>query len=86
MCLRGAGLISGPFILGRKAMLKVGDQITIGNQLVEITYVMNEKAYGYKVVEKPKKIEAPVEEAPVEVKEEAPVEEVKRPRRGRKKA
>ena len=62
-------------------MLKVGDQITIGNQLVEITYVMNEKAYGYKVVEKPKKVEAPVE-----VKEEAPVEEVKRPRRGRKKA
>ena len=65
-------------------MLKVGDQITIGNQLVEVTYVMNEKAFGYKVVEKPKKIEA--QEAPVEATEEAPVEEVKKPRRGRKKA
>ena len=59
-------------------MLKVGDQITIGNQLVEVTYVMNEKVFGYKAVEKPKKVEAPVEEAPVE--------EVKKPRRGRKKA
>ena len=67
-------------------MLKVGDQITIGNQLVEVTYVMNEKVFGYKEVEKPKKIEAPVEEVPVESKEEAPVEEVKKPRRGRKKA
>ena len=59
-------------------MLKVGDQITIGNQLVEVTYVMNEKVFGYKAVEKPKKVEASVEEAPVE--------EVKKPRRGRKKA
>ena len=67
-------------------MLKVGDQITIGNQLVEVTYVMNEKVFGYKEVEKPKKIEAPVEEVPVETTEEAPVEEVKKPRRGRKKA
>lgn len=29
-------------------MLKVGDQLTIDGKLVEVTYVMNEKTFGYK--------------------------------------
>ena len=46
--------------------MNVGDRLTIDGQLVEVTYVMNEKAFGYKPV-KEEKIEAPVDvEAPVE--------------------
>lgn len=52
--------------------MKIGDRLTIDGQLVEVTYVMNEKAFGYKPV-KEEKIEAPVDvEAPVEATVEAP--------------
>lgn len=37
-----------PLYYGRNAMLKVGDQLTIDGKLVEVTYVMNEKTFGYK--------------------------------------
>ena len=47
--------------------MKVGDQLTIDGKLVEVTYVMNEKAFGYKPVTKKE-----VEEVKEEVKEEAP--------------
>jgi hypothetical protein len=31
-------------------MIKVGDRLTIDNQLVEVTFVMNEKTYAYRPV------------------------------------
>ena len=31
-------------------MIKVGDRLTIGGQLVEVTFVMNDKCYAYKPV------------------------------------
>lgn len=43
--------------------MKVGDQLTIDGKLVEVTYVMNEKSFGYKPV---------VPKAETEVKEEVP--------------
>lgn len=50
-------------------MLKVGDRLTIEGQLVEVTYVMNEKAFGYKPVKEVEKASDSVEE---EKSEEAP--------------
>ncbi len=43
-------------------MIKVGDRLTINGQLVEVTYAMNEKAYGYKPVKEEVKVEVPVED------------------------
>lgn len=37
--------------------MKVGDQLTIDGKLVEVTYVMNEKVFGYKPVIEVKKEE-----------------------------
>lgn len=50
--------------------MKVGDQLTIDGKLVEVTYVMNEKAFGYKPVEKKAPVKAePIAEETEEVKE-----------------
>jgi len=43
-------------------MLKVGDRLTVDGQLVEVTYVMNEKSYGYKPVKEEKTVETETEE------------------------
>lgn len=50
-------------------MLKVGDRLTIEGQLVEVTYVMNEKTFAYKPVKEVEKASGSVEE---EKTEEAP--------------
>ena len=47
-------------------MLKVGDRLTIEGQLVEVTYVMNEKAFGYKPVKEVEKAFGSVEEEKTE--------------------
>ena len=39
-------------------MIKVGDRLTIGGQLVEVTFVMNDKCYAYKPVKEEVKEEA----------------------------
>lgn len=53
-------------------MLKIGDKLTIDGKLVEVTYVMNEKSYGYKpVVEKKPVVAETAEEAPKRRKRKA---------------
>ena len=53
--------------------MKVGDQLTIDGKLVEVTYVMNEKVFGYKPVVK------------AEPKEEVKEEVTEAPKRTRRK-
>lgn len=59
-------------------MVKVGDRLTVDGKLVEVTYVMNDKCYGYKPVTKAEK---EVEEIQPEEVVETPVEAPKRRRR-----
>ncbi len=53
--------------------MKVGDRLTLDGKTVEVTYVMNEKCYGYKPISKAIKVEEPKEET-----EEAPKRRARR--------
>ena len=56
-------------------MIKVGDRLTIDGQLVEVTFVMNDKNYAYRPVK---------EEVKEEVKEVEEVVEAPKNKRGRR--